>query len=101
MSLIDSTYFIGSLTIPQLGQPAVVDALNDFIQFQEPLFLQAALGYDLWEDFTNGLNEAIIDQKWLDLRDGVKFTPNGMWPPFLWQCRHEFRPHHRLRGRVQ
>jgi len=85
MSLIDNRYFTGSLTIAQLGQPAVVDNLNVFIQRQEPLFLQAALGYQLWKDFVAGLNAPVIDQKWLDLRDGVDFTSNGMWPPFQWR----------------
>lgn len=85
MSLIDSSYFKGPLTIPQLGQPAVVDSLNDFIQQQEPLFLQAALGYELWEDFVAGLNAPVIEQKWLDLRDGVTFQANGLWPPFQWR----------------
>lgn len=83
--LIDSTYFTGSLTIPQLGQPAVVDALNIFIQQQEPLFLQAALGYELWEDFVVGLNAPSVDQKWINLRDGVTFDATGMWPPFIWK----------------
>lgn len=85
MSLIDKSYFTGSLSIAQLGQAAVVDSLNIFIQRQEPLFLQAALGYELWEDFVAGLNEMVIDQKWLDLRDGVAFQANGLWPPFQWQ----------------
>lgn len=85
MSLIDESYFTGSLTIPQLGQGAVIDNLDNFIQVHEPLFLQAALGYALWEDFVNGLMAPVIDQKWLDLRDGARFVANGMWPPFIWQ----------------
>lgn len=85
MSLINVSAFNGKLTIPQLGQPAVVDALNTFIQREEPLFLQAALGYELWQDFTDGLNQLIIDPKWIDLRDGADFQGFGMWPPFQWK----------------
>lgn len=85
MSLIDKSYFTGKLTIAQLGQPAVVDNLSVFINREEPLFLQAALGYDLWLDFVNGLNAPSIDQKWLNLRDGVDFKADGLWPPFQWR----------------
>lgn len=84
MSLIDQSYFVGYLTIPQLGQPAVSAALNIFIQQQEPIILQAALGYELWEDFVDGLSQPSIDQKWLNLRDGVTFDQTGYWPPFYW-----------------
>lgn len=84
MSLIDQSYFTGYLSIPQLGQPAVVAVLDVFIQQQEPLVLQAALGYELWEDFVNGLTQPSIDQKWLNLRDGVTFDQTGYWPPFYW-----------------
>lgn len=85
MSLIDESYFTGYLTIPQLGQAAVVENLNVFITREEPILLQAALGYELWQDFVTGLNTNPIDQKWLNLRDGVDFTPDGLWPPFQWR----------------
>lgn len=85
MSLIDASYFTGKLTIPQLGQPSVVDALNTFIQREEPRYLQAALGYELWQDFVAGLSVSPIDQKWLNLRDGVDFDATGLWPPFNWR----------------
>lgn len=85
MSLIDESYFIGKLTIPQLGQPAVVDNLNAFIGYEEPPFLQAALGFELWQDFMNGLAQDPIDPIWTALRDGADFLANGLWPPFQWK----------------
>lgn len=82
--LIDSSYFTGTLTIPQLGQSSVIDDLNIFIERNEPLFLQAALGYELWQDFFDGLNADPIDPIWTNLRDGVDFQNTGMWPPWQW-----------------
>lgn len=92
MSLIDQSYFIGSLTIAQLGQPAVLENLGAFINHIEPEILQAALGYELWEDFVDGLSQPSIDQKWLDLRDGVTFESTGLWPPFNWTNRTRQNP---------
>lgn len=85
MPLIDKTYFKGSISLAQLGQADVVNNLNVFINQHEPLLLQACLGYELWEDFVAGLSEPIIDQKWLDIRDGATFQASGLWPPFYWR----------------
>jgi len=84
MSLINASYFVGPLTIAQLGQPAVADNLNLFINRAEPQILEAALGYDLWQDFMTGLQQPVIDQKWLNLRDGVTFKSISSWPGWFW-----------------
>lgn len=84
MSLIDQSYFVGPLTIAQLGQQSVVDNLNLFINRCEPQILEAALGYDLWQDFNTGLQQSVIDQKWLNLRDGVTFRSVSSWPGWYW-----------------
>jgi len=47
--------------------------------------LQACLGYELYQDFIDGLSQPVIDQKWLDIRDGVVFDSQGLWPPFYWR----------------
>lgn len=80
MSLIDTTYFVGPLTIAQLGQPAVADNLTLFINRAEPQILEAALGYDLWQDFLTGLQQPVIDPRWLALLNGVQFTSVSNWP---------------------
>jgi hypothetical protein len=80
MSLIDSSYFIGPLTVAQLGQQSVRDNLNLFINRAEPQYLEAALGYDLWQDFLTGLAQPVIDPRWLALLNGVKFTSVSNWP---------------------
>lgn len=84
MSLINSAYFVGPLTIAQLGQPAVANNLNLFINRAEPPLLEAALGYDLWQDFMTGLQQSVIDQKWINLRDGVTFKSVSSWPGWYW-----------------
>lgn len=88
MSLIDPSYFIGPLTIAQLGQTAgnnsVANNLNLFINRAEPQLLEAALGYDLWQDFMTGLQAPIIDPKWLALRDGLTFKTLSSWPGWYW-----------------
>ena len=85
MSLIDSTFFNGPITVPQLGQASVANNLDIFINRFEPRMLQAALGYQLYLDFLDGLSQDVPDQKWINIRDGVVFTGSGMWPPFYWQ----------------
>jgi hypothetical protein len=80
MSLIDSSYFIGPLTVAQLGQQSVQNNLNLFIARAEPQFLEAALGYDLWQDFITGLAQPVIDPRWLALLNGVQFKSVSNWP---------------------
>ena len=75
--LIDSSYFLGPLTIAQLGQEAVVNDLNNFIDRYEPVIMEAALGYDFYQAFLAGIevsSDEQIDQRWLDLLNGVVFT---------------------------
>lgn len=84
MSLINPSYFVGPLTIAQLGQPAVVNNLNLFIARAEPQILEAALGYDMYQDFITGLQQTVVDPKWLALRDGVTFKSVSSWPGWYW-----------------
>ena len=75
--LIDSSYFLGPLTIAQLGQQSVVDDLNNFINRWEPVIMEAALGYDFYQKFLQGLevgSDEEPEQRWLDLLNGVSFT---------------------------
>jgi hypothetical protein len=75
--LLNESYFTGPLTIAQLGQQAVDDALTEIIGRVEPEVLQAALGYDLYMALIEGLDvgsDEEVDQKWLDLVNGVAFT---------------------------
>lgn len=80
MSLITPSYFIGPLTIAQLGQPSVNNDLITQINLYEPELLIAALGYELYDDFSSGLAASVIDQKWIDLRDGIVFNLTTNFP---------------------
>lgn len=74
--IIDSTYFKGPLTLAQLGQQSVEDNLNIFIEQYEPEFLSKSLGYALSQSLIEGIDvgSGDIEQKWLDLLNGVQFT---------------------------
>jgi hypothetical protein len=80
MSLIDPSYFIGPLTIAQVGQGTVSNNLNLFINRAEPQLLEAALGYDMAQDFLTGLQQSVIDPRWIALRDGTTFKSVSSWP---------------------
>jgi hypothetical protein len=74
---INQSYFRKPLVIAQLGQQSVVDGLNDIIDRWEPVILQAALGYDFYKAFLEGLDvgsDEVIEQRWLDLLNGVAFS---------------------------
>jgi hypothetical protein len=77
VNLIDETYFIGPLTIAQLGHKPTVDSLRDYITVGQEQLLQAAMGYELYKDFMAGLDvgsDEVVEQKWLDILNGVEFT---------------------------
>jgi len=74
---IDQSYFTGPLTIAQLGQQTVIDSLNDFINRFEARIMQAALGYDFYQAFLDGLDQGSdeqIESRWSDLLSGCTFT---------------------------
>lgn len=76
--LIDESYFVGPLTIAQLGQKAVVDDLKNYINRWEPVIMEAALGYDFYQAFLSGLAETTVAQRWLDLLNGVVFINQSL-----------------------
>lgn len=74
MPLIDKTYFVGEINIPDTGSPAVEERLNFFIAKYEPEFLKISLGYSLYGAYVNGI--AVLptpDVIWTDLRDGKEY----------------------------
>lgn len=74
--LIDSSYFVGSLTIAQTGLKAVDDNLDNYINRWEPIIMEAAIGIDFYQAFLDGLDitPGPIEQRWLDLLMGFAFT---------------------------
>ena len=74
MRFIDSTYFVGPLTIAQLGQPTVVSKLNDMIDQYQLELVQAALGYELAEKFLANIEDPAPEARFTDLKVGKVFT---------------------------
>jgi hypothetical protein len=74
MALIDRTYFVGELNIPNTAQAAVGSLLDLFIEKYEEEFLRKALGYSLHKALKAGLEVVPVAQKWTDLIEGVEYT---------------------------
>lgn len=75
MTIIDPSYFTGKINLPQTGNTAGNERVQQFIDRYEPEFLKQALGYSLWKAFTGGIEgSGTIDQKWLNLLYGAEFT---------------------------
>jgi len=83
MYLIDQTYFIKELSIPNLNEmdSDTLTTLNIDIDKYVRLVLQNALGYELFKDLdsniTSGVLDSGADQKWKDLVNGVEYTKDG------------------------
>ncbi len=73
--IIDATYFIGEVSIPNTGATAVSQQLNFFIEKYERELMGSILGKQLYDDLLAGLAlTPTVDQKWLDLKKGVVYT---------------------------
>lgn len=87
--LIDRTYFIGELNIPNTHTTEIGGLLDLFIEKYETKFLNELLGYELYKAFKAGLLEDPINQKWTDLIEGVEYTDlqekTRFWPGLLIQ----------------
>jgi hypothetical protein len=74
MALIDRTYFVGELNIPNTSQAAIGSAVDLFIEQYEDQFLNEVLGYTLYKALKAGLQIVPVAQKWNDLIEGVEYT---------------------------
>lgn len=72
--LIDRTYFIGEINIVNSTKPEVSSLLDHFINKYEKDLLTSVLGLTLYNSFTAGLAEPVVDQKWTDLKTGATYT---------------------------
>lgn len=81
--IIDESYFIRELVIPNTSEVDVADTLNPFsnwIDTEARLMLQGALGFELFKDFdTNVTNGVYVPgvTKWDNLVNGVEYTFDG------------------------
>lgn len=74
MSLIDRTYFVGELNIPNTSQAAISSLTDLFIEKYEDKWLNEVLGYSLSKAFKAGWAAPVPESKWFDLVDGVEYT---------------------------
>lgn len=74
MALIDRTYFVGELSIPNTSQAAIGSAVDLFIEQYEEKLLTEVLGYTLYKALKAGLQVVPVAQKWTDLIEGVEYT---------------------------
>lgn len=78
MALIDASYFVGELNIPNTSKPGVSERLTHFIAKREEELLRSLLGVELHEAYKAGIAVAEPDQKWKDLRDGKVYDGYGI-----------------------
>lgn len=74
MALIDRTYFVGELNIPNTSQAAIGSAVDLFIEQYEEKLLNEVLGYTLYKALKAGLLIVPVAQKWTDLIEGVEYS---------------------------
>lgn len=77
MSLIDISYFVGDITIPNTDQVPVAERVNWYIGKYEQEFLRKILGYALYKAFIADLNvtaPATPSQRMLDILYGKEYT---------------------------
>lgn len=74
MALIDRTYFVGELNIPNTSQAAIGSAIDLFIEQYEEKLLDEVFGYTLYKALKAGLQVVPVAQKWTDLIEGVEYT---------------------------
>jgi hypothetical protein len=86
MPLIDKSYFVGEINIPDTSNASVLERLNFLIVKYEGQLLRDLLGNALYAAYTTGIGAATPDAKWTELRDGKTYTDgNGdvqIWSGF-------------------
>jgi len=78
--IIDNTVFVANNEALPAGDLGSI--LTTYIKDHEPDILSKLLGYQLYKEFDAGFNEAIQDQKWIDLATGSDYTYNGVLKRF-------------------
>lgn len=89
MTFLDHTYFQGEEYLSDLqaspnavGVAAFIQVageqnLNWFIAKYEPEFLVKVLGLELYNDFSEGMQEETPDKRWINLKDSLYWSVNG------------------------
>ena len=87
-NLIDATYFIGEIEIPNLNQPEVATDMLHSITLYEKEVLTDLLGYAMWKDLQAAIAAPVVGDKWDKLINGEEFTytpSNGVAITTMWE----------------
>lgn len=71
-NLIDTSYFIGDIEIPNLAQPEEAASLNNSIALYEKECLLDLLGYSMYKDLVAAV--PVSGDKWYKLINGAEFS---------------------------
>lgn len=78
MSLINASYFVADLNIPNSDQAEIAEKINWYIAKYEPKCLQAILGYPLYKALINAINAVddlmTLDQRYKYILFGTEYT---------------------------
>lgn len=86
-NLIDTTYFIGDIEIPNVSQTEIKADVNNSIVNYEKEVLIALLGYNLYKDLLAAILAPVSGDKWDKLINGEEFTftVNGVTKTRKWE----------------
>ena len=72
--IIDTSYFIGEISIPNLNKAGNEATLENDIEFYETEILKDLFGYQLYAAYIAGMAVESPDQKWVDITEGAEFS---------------------------
>src|ERR1700722_9823945 len=87
MSLIDASYFVADLNIPNTDNAGVLERVNWYINKYEPDVLLKMMGYPLFKAFAASLAAvapATPDPRFINLLYGIEYT-NQAGRPKMWK----------------
>jgi hypothetical protein len=73
-NVIDTSYFVGDIEIPNIAQPEISTDVTNSIKVFEKEVLIALLGYPMWKDLQAALASPVSGDKWDKLLNGGEFT---------------------------
>lgn len=86
-NIVSAQDFKGMIMLPQINAiintgvasvNPVLDSLTEFIIEKEPEVLTKLLGFEMYNAMINALNIPDPAERWINLRDGVAYTVNGI-----------------------
>lgn len=83
MALIDVSYFVLEINIPNTEKAPIASKVNGFINKYENKILDIVLGYPLRKQFLDGYTQPTPADKWVKLAEGADYTVNDK--PTRWK----------------